>query len=331
MRNVRWTLVAAICALLLSSAPAAMASPVACGDCDGNGSVDILDSLLAGRISSGLVIPTPVQQAVCDVDNDGGIDAVDSLLMAQAAAGLPVTLTCPPCPPQIDITGFGYCVIGNLNTGNNWQIAVSDSDPITGASFTTPPLFPGEIQLATVINPAPFTDPTSASAAFVAAVNATQPFADAAAGMGHMAGFAAVATPGVPPSGGLFDCFTTVVASTSTTATHNAAIGIVNPADGTICFPPPGAGSCLFNPTLVAVDLDLDENGNGIPDGVEEYLPPPDGDGSGNNGGGDNGDGGADNGDGGSDNGGDNGDGGSDNGDGSTDGDRADGSTGDGG
>lgn len=69
--------------------------PLVCGDCDGDGDVDILDALCASQIAAGLIMPTFLDMLRCDVDSDGDIDIIDSLLMARVSAGFPIMLMCP--------------------------------------------------------------------------------------------------------------------------------------------------------------------------------------------------------------------------------------------
>jgi hypothetical protein len=63
------------------------ASGQAMGDVNGNGSVDIVDSLLVAQYYVGLN-PNNFQSAYADVNGSGGIDIIDSLLIAQFYVGL---------------------------------------------------------------------------------------------------------------------------------------------------------------------------------------------------------------------------------------------------
>jgi hypothetical protein len=65
-----------------------------CGDCDGNGQVDILDALLASQIDVGLEHDTGCRAPRCLVHGSGGTPILAALLLAQHAVGLPVTLDC---------------------------------------------------------------------------------------------------------------------------------------------------------------------------------------------------------------------------------------------
>jgi len=77
-----------------------------CGDCNGDGTTTILDSLVAAQHAVGIVsLHTPVvdpRYAICNATGVPGssttpgavIDVVDALVIAQHAAGLPVTMVC---------------------------------------------------------------------------------------------------------------------------------------------------------------------------------------------------------------------------------------------
>ena len=74
--------------------PAPTASPTAAptgtlnlGDVNGNGTVDIIDALLAAQYYVGLN-PSPFEAAKADVNCNGTIDIVDALLIAQYYVGL---------------------------------------------------------------------------------------------------------------------------------------------------------------------------------------------------------------------------------------------------
>jgi hypothetical protein len=92
--TARW---AAGSLILLLTGAGLAAQP--CGDCTGDGTVGILDALLAAQMGASLVVPIPPQDVDCDVDASGAITILDALGIAQAAAGMPVTLTCPGPPP----------------------------------------------------------------------------------------------------------------------------------------------------------------------------------------------------------------------------------------
>ena len=69
-----------------------------CGDCDGDGSVTVLDALEASRQASGITTATVSCDVAPPVAQEGDIpvvDILDALLIAQAAVGMPVVLVCP--------------------------------------------------------------------------------------------------------------------------------------------------------------------------------------------------------------------------------------------
>ena len=254
MRPVRLTF--CLLALSLCFAPSVLAQ---CGDCDLNMSVDIVDALTAAQIASSMVMPTPAQLISCDVDSSGAVDILDALLIAQASAGLQVSLTCPGTPPSTaPNTGVGYCITGNLNTNDNWDIVVVDTDPFTSTTFTlVPPSTVAEIQFATAISPWPMADAGSSVQAFIAAINGTQPFTDLV--NTAPAAFVAlqIAVPGM-------NCFTPISASSAPgLPMHFASVGIAY-ADGTTCFPEIGGPNpiCSYNPDLTIIQYETDEDGN---------------------------------------------------------------------
>jgi hypothetical protein len=88
-----------------------------CGDCNGDGQLNIVDALVAAQSAAGLFLPPSLER--CDVNSSTAVDIVDALLMAQAAAGLAPTLSC---------TG-GLCGQGNaidIRCGDT----ASDSIPV---------------------------------------------------------------------------------------------------------------------------------------------------------------------------------------------------------
>ena len=262
MRSIRVILFVGL--MTLTMTPVANAQGL-CGDCDQNGIINVLDSLTAAQISVGLVTPTPSQRIDCDVDGSNTVDVLDALLISQFAAGLPTTLACPGAP-VINPTAVGYCVIGNLNSNQPWEIAVADVDFFTGASFTSPPLMVPEIQLVPVNSPWPAAGTATTAAAMVGAINSsTQIFADVV--NPGMASFGAATTLTHPS--GLFTCFAPFVATTAPVPIHFASIGIVNP-NGTICFPPLG-GACSFNPDVLLSD-GKDADGDGLPDDANAHF-----------------------------------------------------------
>lgn len=66
-----------------------------CGDCNGDGMVNVLDALLAAQTGAGSAMPPAGSSACCDVDTSTSVTILDALLVAQFAAGLPVILSCP--------------------------------------------------------------------------------------------------------------------------------------------------------------------------------------------------------------------------------------------
>ena len=69
-----------------------------CGDCDGDGSVTILDALAAAHHGAGIITLVGQQFTDCDVNSTAQVDVLDALILAQAAAGLGVTLNCGMAP-----------------------------------------------------------------------------------------------------------------------------------------------------------------------------------------------------------------------------------------
>jgi hypothetical protein len=82
--------------LLLALALSLPTASAVCGDCDGSGSVDIIDALVGAQHGAGLLTLTGQQFLDCDTDGAGTVDVLDALRVAQAAAGLQVPLTCTP-------------------------------------------------------------------------------------------------------------------------------------------------------------------------------------------------------------------------------------------
>ncbi len=286
MRPFQRTLFATL--FILALPPAAYAQCAGgCGDCDQDGVIDVLDSFAAAQIAVGGVAPSFCQRTACDADGSGIIDILDARLIAQVATGQSTQLTCPPIviPPQ---PAIGYCVGGLLRSPADWRIVVSDIDPFTLASFTSPPGAPA-VRVATVNNPTPATDTVSTAGAFIAAINGTLPFADLLNG--------GTANFGALPAGSFagVTCFAPYALNLGAGgALHYASVGILYD-DGSVCFPlaPPFTTTCSFNPDLVVVDL-TDVDDNGVPYGLEDLLGDPDPDGDGCNDGSDGTDGGGD-------------------------------------
>jgi len=75
-----------------------------CGDCNGDSTVDVLDSLVAARAAAGIMVPPEPRWAACNVAGTLGgpatpgaaLDIMDALLIAQRAAGLLAALSCAP-------------------------------------------------------------------------------------------------------------------------------------------------------------------------------------------------------------------------------------------
>jgi hypothetical protein len=87
----RFPITAALLAALLmtASAPAQL-----CGDCNANGTVDIVDALAGAQHSVGAMTLTGQRFTNCDVNSSGAVDIVDALFIAQASTGLAVSLNC---------------------------------------------------------------------------------------------------------------------------------------------------------------------------------------------------------------------------------------------
>jgi hypothetical protein len=81
----------ALFALLLVGVAAAQV----CGDCNGDGAVDVVDALVIAQAGVGLGGGGP--DCRCDASGDGLLDVLDALLVAQEAVGLMPPLACPPC------------------------------------------------------------------------------------------------------------------------------------------------------------------------------------------------------------------------------------------
>ncbi len=125
-RPRRWLAagVTAIAGLLLTLAPAAFGQP--CGDCDFNGEINILDSLLAAQHAQGLAtIPGP-RILNCDVDASGAVTQNDAQLIAEVAAGLPTPLNCLACGdcssfgginPGLEFSDYNFALDHFLGTG----------------------------------------------------------------------------------------------------------------------------------------------------------------------------------------------------------------------
>jgi len=123
-----------------------LASAQVCGDCDGDGSVDVVDALLGAQHAAALLTLTGTDFEACDVDSSTTVTILDALTIAQHAAGLPVSLSCtftPPPPPPLDITLTGVMVYYNL-------MPPVPPDPLLvffDATYTNPA---GVVQTATI-------------------------------------------------------------------------------------------------------------------------------------------------------------------------------------
>ena len=67
---------------------------IVCGDCNGDGTLSILDALIAAQHGVGALILVGQAFDSCNVDGDMDVDVLDALLLAQGASGLPVSLVC---------------------------------------------------------------------------------------------------------------------------------------------------------------------------------------------------------------------------------------------
>ena len=65
-----------------------------CGDCNGDGNVNILDALAAAQHTVATITLTGRGYDACNVDSDGDVDILDALRIAQSSVGLPVALIC---------------------------------------------------------------------------------------------------------------------------------------------------------------------------------------------------------------------------------------------
>lgn len=76
-----------------------------CGDCNLDGTRDVLDALVAAQVSAAIRTISGPERDACDVDSDLSVDILDALAIAQCAAGLPCSLSCtfPPPPATLDI------------------------------------------------------------------------------------------------------------------------------------------------------------------------------------------------------------------------------------
>lgn len=89
--------------LLFALLFAGVAAAAPCGDCDGSGTLDVLDALRAAQLAAG-IIPTVLADCPCDVYyplpacgvTTPLVDVLDAVLIAQSAAGVPVGLSCAP-------------------------------------------------------------------------------------------------------------------------------------------------------------------------------------------------------------------------------------------
>jgi len=65
-----------------------------CGDCNQDGSITILDALVAAQIGVGLVTAEGEALEICDVDGSGDVSILDALLLSRFLAGLVPALMC---------------------------------------------------------------------------------------------------------------------------------------------------------------------------------------------------------------------------------------------
>jgi subtilisin-like proprotein convertase family protein len=82
--------------LVLAVAPSSPTGSGVCGDCDNSSLVNILDSLQAARIDSGLAQLVPGAGDQCDVSGGAGVSILDSLQIARYVVGQVPTLSCIP-------------------------------------------------------------------------------------------------------------------------------------------------------------------------------------------------------------------------------------------
>ncbi len=114
-------------AAVLLFLPLELRAQAPCGDCRQDGTINVLDSLLASQAAAGLPVALGpcCDVAVPPMQPDGFIDVLDALRIAQYAAGIVTTLRCD-CPP------FGYAVLaaGQLITYSLSSTAPSMFDSV---------------------------------------------------------------------------------------------------------------------------------------------------------------------------------------------------------
>jgi hypothetical protein len=99
------------------------------GDLNGNGIITSADALIAQRIATGEITPTPLQGIAGDVNGDGLIDAADVTLILRLAVGLPLSGSPAPRPslggtPK-KLAGTNYLVsIGHVQGVPGQMVAV---------------------------------------------------------------------------------------------------------------------------------------------------------------------------------------------------------------
>lgn len=104
----------------------------ACGDCDQNGEIDVLDALVAAQAAAGLrTIPAGRPLDSCDLDGDGALSMAEATQISRFAGHLDPTLSCasgvPPsshAPLVQGPTPLGYCVLGG-GQGTSWTYTLA--------------------------------------------------------------------------------------------------------------------------------------------------------------------------------------------------------------
>ena len=91
--------------LILPSLLAIATAQLPCGDCNGDGFVNIVDGLQASRYAAGLSMLTPAEFSACNTagaiepDPAADVTIIDALSIARHVVGLGPGLTCYSIPP----------------------------------------------------------------------------------------------------------------------------------------------------------------------------------------------------------------------------------------